>query len=111
MIRRIAASVTLGALALPHSAQACLYAQRPGEVGYASGEYFAKEMLAAATYADLVLVQDGGPRAMDARPPGVITLRTIARFKGAGRVLNRLTMSDGKTSSPNYPTFGFMPAT
>jgi len=198
MIRRILASVALGALALPHTAQACSYAQHPEEVGYASGEYFAKEMLAAATYADLVLVEDDGTRAMDARPTGVITLRTIARLKGNsadrftvfggpltfspdkermliaplqhftssrgqvtpfsyleerplslfpqaagdpppptplltscsppglmaetgrfyvvlrdadGRVLNKLTISDGNTSSPNYPAFGFVPAT
>ena len=198
MIRRILASAALGAIALPQAAQACSYAQRPEEVGYASGEYFAKEMLAAATYADLVLVEDNGTRAMNVRPTGVITLRTIARFKGNsadrftvfggpltfspdkervltaplqhftnergqvtpfsymeerpsslfsqadgdpppppppmtscsppglvaetgrfyvvlrdadGRVLNRLTMSDGKTSSPNYPAFGFVPAT
>ena len=53
----------------------------PEEVGYASGQYFAKEMLAAA-HADLVLVEDDGTRVMDARPTGIITLRTIARFKG-----------------------------
>ncbi len=198
MMRLVLATVALAALALPQAAQACVYAQRPEEVGYASGQYFAKEMLAAATYADLVLVEDDGTRAMDARPTGVITLRTIARFKGnsadrfivfggpltfspdkerifnaplqhftsetgqvtpfsyleerptllfpraagdappppigltscsppplmaetgrfyvilrdaEGRVLDRLTMSDGKTSAPNHPAFGFVPVT
>ena len=200
MIRRILASAALAALTLPHTAQACVYAQRPEEVGHTSAEYFAKEMLAAATYADLVLVEDDGTRAMDARPTGVISLRTIARFKGnsadrftvfgspltfssdkerifnaplqhftsetgqvtpfsymeerptllfpqatapgtpppppppmtscsppslmaetgrfylvlrdaEGRVLDRLTMSNGKTASPNYHAFGFVPVT
>ena len=198
MMRSVLASVALAALALPQAAQACLYTQQPEEVGHASGQYFAKEMLAAATYADLVLVEDDGTRAMDARPTGIITLRTIARFKGnsadrftvfgspltfspdkarifnaplqhftsetgqvtpfsymeerptllfpratgdpppppigltscsppalmaetgrfyvilrdaEGRVLNRLTMSKGRTSSPNHPAFGFVPAT
>ncbi|QWC57849.1 hypothetical protein F7D01_12905 [Erythrobacter sp. 3-20A1M] len=200
MMRSVLASVALAGLALPQTALACVYAQRPEEVGYASGQYFAKEMLAAATYADLVLVEDDGTRAMDARPTGIITLRAIARFKGnsadrftvfgspltfspdkerifnaplqhftsetgqvapfsyteerptllfpqatapgsppppsppmtscsppalmadtgrfylvlrdaEGRVLNRLTMSDGKTTAPNHPAFGFVPVT
>ena len=200
MIRRILASAALAALTLPHAVKACSYTQRPEEVGHASGQYFAKEMLAAATYADLVLVEDDGTRAMDARPTGVISLRTIARFEGnsadrftvfgspltfssdkerifnaplrhftsdtgqvtpfsyteerpsslfpkatardgpppppppmtscsppslmaetgrfylvlrdaEGRVLDRLTMSNGKTASPNYPAFGFVPVT
>ena len=200
MIRRILASAALAALTLPHAVQACSYTQRPEEVGHASGQYFAQEMLAAATYADLVLVEDDGARAMDERPTGIIVLRTIARFKGnsadrftvfgssltfspdkerifsaplqhftsetgqvtpfsyteerpsslfpkatawdgpppppppmtscsppalradtgrfyvvlrdaEGRVLNRLTMSDGKAVSPNHPAFGFVPVT
>ena len=82
MIRALIVSVAMGAMAVPSVASACLYTQRPEEVGHASGQYFAKEMLAAATYADLVLVEDDGTRAMDARPTGIITLRTIARFKG-----------------------------
>ena len=197
-MRSVLASVALAALALPQAAQACLYTQRPEEVGHATGQYFAKQMLAAATYADLVLVEDDGTRAMDARPTGIISLRTIARFKGnsadrftvfgspltfspdkeriftaplqhftsetgqvtpfsyteerptllfpraagdsppppigltscsppalmaetgrfyvvlrdaEGRVLNRLTMSNGKTTSPNHPAFGFVPVT
>ena len=198
MMRYLASAAALATLALPQVAQACLYTQQPEEVGHSSGQYFAKEMLAAATYADLVLVEDDGTRAMDARPTGIITLRTIARFKGnsadrftvfgspltfspdkarifnaplqhftsetgqvtpfsymeerptllfpratgdpppppigltscsppalmaetgrfyvilrdaEGRVLNRLTMSNGRTSSPNHPAFGFVPAT
>ena len=200
MMRSVLASVALATLALPQAAHACLYTQQPEEVGYASGQYFAKEMLAAATYADLVLVEDDGTRAMDARPTGVITLRTIARFKGnsadrftvfggpltfspdkerifnaplqhftsetgqvtpfsyteerptlllpqatapgspppppppmtscsppalmaetgrfyvvlrdaEGRVLNRLALSNGKTSAPNHAAFGFVPVT
>ncbi|WP_417318413.1 hypothetical protein [Erythrobacter aureus] len=82
MIRRFLASAALAALTLPHAAQACSYTQRPEEVGHTTSEYFAKEMLAAATYADLVLVEDDGTRAMDTRPAGIITLRTIARLKG-----------------------------
>lgn len=82
MIRALIASTALAAMAVPSVASACLYTQRPEEVGHASGQYFAKEMLAAATYADLVLVEDDGTRAMDARPTGIITLRTIARLKG-----------------------------
>ncbi|MFZ5666076.1 MAG: hypothetical protein ACOY7L_12735 [Pseudomonadota bacterium] len=198
MMRYLVSAAALANLALPQVAQACLYTQQPEEVGHSSGQYFAKEMLAAATYADLVLVEDDGTRAMDARPTGIITLRTIARFKGnsadrftvfgspltfspdkarifnaplqhftsetgqvtpfsymeerptllfpratgdpppppigltscsppalmaetgrfyvilrdaEGRVLNRLTMSNGRTSSPNHPAFGFVPAT
>lgn len=198
MMRSVLVSVALAALALPQNALACVYSQRPEEVGHASGQYFAKEMLAAATYADLVLVEDDGTRAMDARPTGIITLRTIARFKGnsadrftvfgnpltfspdkqrifnaplqhftsetgqvtpfsyleerptllfpratgdpppppigltscsppalmaetgrfyvvlrdaEGRVLNRLTMSNGKTASPNHAAFGYVPVT
>lgn len=198
MMRYLVSAAALATLALPQVAQACLYTQQPEEVGHSSGQYFAKEMLAAATYADLVLVEDDGTRAMDARPTGIITLRTIARFKGnsadrftvfgspltfspdkarifnaplqhftsetgqvtpfsymeerptllfpratgdpppppigltscsppalmaetgrfyvilrdaEGRVLNRLTMSNDKFNSPNYPAFGFVPVT
>ena len=197
-MRPVLASVALAALTLPQTALACVYAQRPEEVGHASGQYFAKEMLAAATYADLVLVEDDGTRAMDARPTGIITVRTVARFKGnsadrftvfgspltfspdkerifsaplqhftsetgqvtpfsyleerptllfpraagdsppppigltscsppalmaetgrfylvlrdaEGRVLDRLTMSDGKSTAFNHPAFGFVPVT
>ncbi|QQN74374.1 hypothetical protein [Croceicoccus sp. YJ47] len=200
MMRGVLPIVALAALALPQEAQACVYTQHPEDVGYTSGQYFAKEMLTAATYADLVLVEDDGTRGGGERPTGIITLRTIARFKGnsadrfivfgspltfssdkerifsaplqhftsetgqvtpfsyteerptllfpqatapgspppppppmtscsppalmaetgrfyvvlrdaEGRVLNRLTMSDGKTASPNYPAFGFVPVT
>ena len=82
MMRYLVSAAALATLALPQVAQACLYTQQPEEVGHSSGQYFAKEMLATATYADLVLVEDDGTRAMDARPTGTITLRTIARFKG-----------------------------
>ncbi|MXO75996.1 hypothetical protein GRI40_12295 [Altererythrobacter aerius] len=180
--------------AVPEAVNACTYSQRPEPVGHASGQYFANEMLDAATYADLVLVEDDGTRGGDARPTGIITVRTIARFKGRsadrftlfgtpsdkegifsaplqhftsetgqvtpfsfseerpsqlfrepvaegspppppppmtscsppgltaetgrfyvvlrdaeGRVLNRLTMSDGRASAPNHPAFGFVP--
>lgn len=198
-MRAILSSLAAVALVVPaSSALACTYAQRPEEVGHSSGEYLARQMLAAATYADLVLVEDDGTRAMDARPTGIITLRTIARFKGnsadrftvfgspltfspdkerifkapllhftsdtgqvtpfpymeerpgslfpfaqdgppppppsmtscsppgltaetgrfyvvlrdeAGRVLDNLTMSDGKNSAPNHSAFGFVPVT
>lgn len=198
MIRPLAITVLIAMCALPEAANACLYTQRPEPVGHASGQYFANQMVDAATYADLVLVEDDGTRGGDARPTGIITVRTIARLKGQsadrfilfgapltfspakerifrtplehftsetgqvtpfpfaeerpsqlfvgpaaqgtppppppsisscsppglaaetgrfyvvlrnaqGRVLNRVTMSDGRTTAPNHPAFGFVP--
>ena len=108
MMRYLVSAAALATLALPQVAQACLYTQQPEEVGHSSGQYFAKEMLAAATYADLVLVEDDGTRAMDARPTGIITLRTIARFKGnsADRFTvfgSPLTLSPDKARIFNAP--------
>lgn len=81
-MRRVLFCVFLAALAVPQAAAACLFTQRPEPVGAASGAYFARQMLATATYADLVLVEDDGTRAMGERPTGVLILRTIARLKG-----------------------------
>jgi len=198
MIRTLVSVVALAAIAVPHAASACLYTQRPEPVGHASGQYFAKVMVDAATYVDLVLVEDDGTRAMGEQPTGVLTLRTIARLKGnsadrftlfgqgltlsrdaerafaaplehftsetgyvtpfpyneerptrllpigrtdpppppvpmtscspsaiagqtgrfyvvmrdsEGRLLDRLGMSDGTTTRPNHPAFGFVPVT
>lgn len=82
MIHTIAKAAALAALAFGVPAQACSYTQRPEPVGYASGQYFAKVMLNAATYVDLVLVEDDGVRAMGEQSSGVLTLRTLARLKG-----------------------------
>lgn len=81
-MRRLIPLVALMAFCLPQGAVACTYAQSPEPVGHASGLYFAKQMLAAATYADLVLVEDDGTRAMGQRAMDILTVRTIARFKG-----------------------------
>lgn len=198
MNRPVLIALLIAVCAVPEAVNACTYSQRPEPVGHASGQYFANEMLDAATYADLVLVEDDGTRGGDARPTGIISVRTIARFKGKsadrftlfgapltlssdkerifsaplqhftsetgqvtpfsfneerpsqlfrepvaegapppppppmtscsppglvadtgrfyvvlrdaeGRVLNRLTMSDGRASAPNHPAFGFVP--
>jgi hypothetical protein len=66
----------------PQASHACSYTQAPEAVGQTSGEYFAKMMSAAATYVDLVLVEDDGTRPMGQPETGIITVRTIARFKG-----------------------------
>ena len=70
MIRTLVSVVALAAIAVPHAASACLYTQRPEPVGHASGQYFAKVMVDAATYVDLVLVEDDGTRAMGEQPTG-----------------------------------------
>jgi hypothetical protein len=66
----------------PQAAHACVYMQAPEAVGQTSGEYFAKTMSGAATYVDLVLVEDDGTPSMGQPETGIITVRTIARFKG-----------------------------
>lgn len=66
----------------PQASHACVYMQAPEAVGQTSGEYFAKTMSGAATYVDLVLVEDDGTRPMGQPETGIITVRTIARFKG-----------------------------
>ena len=82
MIRAFVSFLFAGIVMAPQVAEACVYIQRPEEVGHASGQYFAKEMLAAATYADLVIVEDDGVRGGGERATGILTLRSIARFKG-----------------------------
>jgi hypothetical protein len=66
----------------PQFSHACEYSQAPEAVGQSSGEYLAKTMSGAATYVDLVLVEDDGTRPMGQTQTGIITVRTIARFKG-----------------------------
>ena len=66
----------------PQAARACQYTQVPEVVGQTSGEYFAKTISRAATSVDLVLVEDDGTRPMGQPETGIITVRTIARFKG-----------------------------
>ena len=66
----------------PQTSHACQYTQAPEAVGQTSGEYFATTMSGAATYVDLVLVEDDGTRPMGQPETGIITVRTIARFKG-----------------------------
>jgi hypothetical protein len=74
--------VMLLAAVAPQASHACQYTQAPEAVGQTSGEYFAKTMSGAATYVDLVLVEDDGTRPMGQPETGIITVRTIARFKG-----------------------------
>lgn len=64
--------------------QACTYSQIPEEVGDGSARFFANEMVAAATYVDLVLVEDDGTRPMNDAATHVLTLRSIAHLKGNG---------------------------
>lgn len=77
------AGLALAMGAMP-PAGACSYVQAPEEVGDTSAQFFAPLMFAAATHVDLVLVEDDGMRPMDEPMTGVITVRSIARFKGNG---------------------------
>jgi len=72
------------ALCAAAPAAACLYTQAPEQVGDTSAQFLAGRMVAAATHVDLVVVEDDGTRALDEPATGVITLRSIARLKGAG---------------------------
>jgi hypothetical protein len=87
----------------PQASHACSYAQAPEAVGQTSGEYFAKTMSGAATYVDLVLVEDDGTRPMGQPETGIITVRTIARFKGNSA--DRFTLfGTGLTFKPGFNT-------
>ena len=98
-MRAFLPAIALAALAMPQAARACSYAQRPEFVGQTSGQYFANEMVAAASYVDLVLVEDDGVRAMNERPTDILTVRTIARLKG--RSADRFTLfGTGLTQKP-----------
>jgi hypothetical protein len=77
MMRSILFHIALAGLVLSAPAQACSYSQAPEGVGQSSGQYFAKVMLEAAAYADLVLVEDDGTRPMNEPPTG-------SRFSAAG---------------------------
>lgn len=63
-------------------ALACSYTEAPEAVGQTSGQYFAKLMTGAASYVDLVLVEDDGTRPLGQPDTNIITVRTIARLKG-----------------------------
>jgi hypothetical protein len=87
----------------PQASHACVYMQAPEAVGLTSGEYFAKTMSGAATYVDLVLVEDDGTRPMGQPETGIITVRTIARFKGNSA--DRFTLfGTGLTLKPGFST-------
>lgn len=90
MSRAVLIASLIAISAVPEAVDACTYIQRPEPVGHASGQYFANEMLGAATYADLVLVEHDGTIGGGARPTGIITVRTTARFKG--RSADRFTV-------------------
>jgi hypothetical protein len=108
MMRSILFHIALAGLVLSPPAQACSYSQAPEGVGQSSGQYFAKVMLEAAAYADLVLVEDDGTRPMNEPPTGVITLRTIARFKGNSA--DRFTLfGSGLTLRPESETVAQAP--
>ena len=98
-MRSLVLALAIIVLAAQAPASACQYTQRPEPVGEASADYFAKEMVAAASYVDLVIVEDDGVRGGDEADTGVITLRTLARFKGAST--DRYTVfGQGLTASP-----------
>lgn len=63
-------------------ALACSYTEAPEVFGQTSGQYFAKLMTGAASYVDLVLVDDDGTRPLGEPDTNIITVRTIARLKG-----------------------------
>lgn len=77
----LAATLTLVAAG---PALACQYTQMPEDVGDGSARFFARRMMAAATYVDLVLMEDDGIQPMGAPATGVLTLRSIAHLKGSG---------------------------
>jgi hypothetical protein len=89
--------------AAPQALHACVYMQAPEAVGQTSGEYFAKTMSGAATYVDLVLVEDDGTPSMGQPETGIITVRTIARFKGNSA--DRFSLfGTGLTFKPGFNT-------
>lgn len=83
-MKRFILLVTPLAMLAAEPAIACSYVQVPEEVGDTSAQFFARAMVAAAAYVDLVLVEDDGTRALGERPTGILTLRSVARLKGNG---------------------------
>lgn len=83
-MKRLAIIAALTTLAAAHPAVACSYSQIPEEVGDGTARFLASEMVRAATYVDLVLVEDDGTRPMNEAATHVLTLRSIVRFKGNG---------------------------
>ena len=83
-MKRLPLLVAPAALIAAAPALACTYAQAPEEVGDTSAQFLARQMAQAATYVDLVLVEDDGTQAMGEPMTGVLTLRSIAHLKGNG---------------------------
>src|SRR5687768_14307624 len=83
MKRLLAVAALLSAVAT-WPAAACTWSQIPEEVGDGSAQFLAREMVRAATYVDLVVVEDDGIRPMNEAAIHVLTLRSIARLKGNG---------------------------
>lgn len=80
-------------------AAACQYTQVPENVGDGSALFFARRMVAAAAHVDLVLMEDDGVQPMDALATGVLTMRSVAHFKGSGP--DRFSLfGDGLTFRP-----------
>lgn len=77
------AAATL-ALAAAGPAAACQYTQMPENVGEGAAQVVARRMVAAATYVDLVLMEDDGTRPMEEPATAVLTVRSIANLKGGG---------------------------
>ena len=83
MKRLLAVAALLSAVAA-WPAAACTWSQIPEEVGDGSAQFLAREMVRAATYVDLVVVEDDGIRPMNEAAIHVLTVRSIARLKGNG---------------------------
>jgi hypothetical protein len=83
-VKRLASLAALLAAIAAQPAAACQYSQIPEVVGDGTAQFLAREMVRAATYVDLVLVEDDGTRPMNDATVHVLTLRSIAHLKGNG---------------------------
>ena len=83
-MKRLALVAALLSATFPWPAAACSYSQIPEEVGDGTATFLAREMVRAATYVDLVLIEDDGTRPMNEAAINVLTLRSIAHLKGNG---------------------------
>ena len=83
-MKRLALVAAFLSATFPWPAVACSYSQIPEEVGDGTASFLAREMVRAATYVDLVLVEDDGTRPMNEAAINVLTLRSVARLKGSG---------------------------
>jgi hypothetical protein len=99
MIGKLPTALAVAAGLLPGSALACQY-DPPEQVGYTTAQFFARRMVEAAAYVDVVLLEDDGTRALGEPPTGILTLRSIARLKGDGA--DRFSLfGSGVTLSPD----------